>query len=174
MPRFQERGEALHWVMYDSKLLGASDVDATLFQDPVGSASKTLQDTNMRAAGELPSEQEFEIRAISVHAQPDITKALLVGLLTDAVLEIWIGEKPYHQVPLVKVVAACGIEGLTTGTTIELYHNGIGDPRALYTLNPTLIIEPKENFRVELHWTTAPTAVKFWVNLEGILRRAIQ
>jgi hypothetical protein len=174
MPKVSGTTENLQWVFYDSLTLGASDTDAILFQTPKGSSSKTLEDTNMKSAGKLPSSQEFVIHAISVHTQPDITKALLVALLKDASFELVVGDKRYLEAPLGKLVAGWGIEGLTTGTSIELYHNGNGDPRAIFTLAKPVTIVAEQDFSVECHWKVAPGAVKFWVNLEGILSRSAQ
>lgn len=174
MPKVKGISEQIQWVFYDSVTLGASDVDTTLFQTPKGNSGKTLEDTNMKAEGKLPSKQEFAIHAISVHCQPDVTKALLTTLLKDASFELVVGDKRYLECPLGKLVAGWGIEGLTTGTSIELYHNGNGDPRAIFTLSKPIEITADENFSVECHWKAAPGAVKFWVSLEGILTRPVQ
>jgi len=174
MPKVGGINEQLQWVFYDAVTLGAADVDTTLFQSPKGTGGKTLEDTNMKAEGKLPSKQEFQIQAITMHCQPDVTKALLVALLKDASFELVVGDKRYLECSLQKLVAGCGIEGMTTGTAIELYHNGNGDPRAIFTLSKPVNITADENFSVECHWKTAPGAVKFWISLEGILTRPVQ
>lgn len=174
MPKYVDKGEALNWVFYDSLTLDASAVDATLFQSPVGQSNKTLQDTNMRAAGKLPASQEFEVKALGFLADPDVASADIVALLKGASFELVVGEKRYHECPLILLTGGCGIDGLTTGTSIEHYHNGIADPRAIYTIEPSVIIEEDENFRAEVHWDTAPGAKRFMILLFGMLKRSIQ
>ena len=166
--------EKIDWVLYDSATLGAADVFVTLFQQPFGQVGKRLPDTNLRSAGSMPGKQNFLVKAVTFHAQPDVTKTLLVALLKDAALDLKIGEKSYLQIPLQRITAGCGVQGLTTGTTIELYHNGPGDPRAVFSLEKPIQIDIQENFSIELSWLTAPGVVKFWVCLEGTLSRAAQ
>jgi hypothetical protein len=154
--------------------LGASDTNVILFQTPKGQASKKLPDTNMDLAGQLPAGQKFTVKAITMRAEPGITLALLKALMTSGSFEFKIGEKSYLKLPVAKLTAGCGIDGVTTGTTMEAYHNGQGDPRAIYSLELPIDIDPGQNFAVEMNWNTAPGAVKFWVDLEGTLKRAVQ
>ena len=166
--------QLLDWIFYDSFTTDGTIKEVTLFQVAVGDDSKTLVDTNMRATGKLPSGHTFRIWGLSIHTQPDETLANLVALLKDAVLTVVIGEKDQIQVPLIKLTGGAGIQGLTTGTSVEAYHNGVGDPRAIFTLKNSIDIEDDEVFRVEIKWTTAPTTgAKAWVNLEGELRRTV-
>jgi len=179
MPRVTNRQgamakERMDWIYYDSVTLGASDTLATLFQIPYGQAGKKLADTNLKAAGVLPGKQKFQIRAITMHAEPDVTRALLTALMKSGAIDIKVGEKSYLQVPIQRITSGCGMDGLTTGTSVELYHNGVADPAAIFSLDEGIDVEIDENFQVEMSWLTAPGAVKFWVCLEGKLERAVQ
>jgi len=166
--------ERIDWTLYDSITLGAADTLATLFQIPYGQGGKKLADTNLKAAGTMPGKQKFLLKAITIHCEPDVTKALITSLFKSGAFDLKIGEKSYHQVPMQRLTAGCGVDGLTTATSDNFYHNGLADPRAIYTLDEGIDIEIDENFQVELSWLTAPGAVKFWVCLEGKLERAVQ
>ncbi len=63
--------ESIYQPLYDYQTLAATAVASqSFFQVPVGQSSKTIADTNMSLAGQLPKGQTFQITGIQVEILP--------------------------------------------------------------------------------------------------------
>lgn len=154
----------------------------TFFQDPVGSGTKTLEDTNMDAAGQLPRGKEFLLESIEVLFFPGVLVTnpavvatagtpVSVGFLDDmydigksGALQLFIGSKSYLDVyPLMRFPQ-------TTGLRVDAAHGvGSGDAAANVTakvlsseyavwagrpfeLDPVIVLPANQNFKVTMSW----------------------
>jgi len=59
-------GDAAEWTYYDRIAIAAAVLTNRLFTNPVGAGGKTLADTNLQVAGQIPQAQNFEVSAIKI------------------------------------------------------------------------------------------------------------
>jgi hypothetical protein len=178
MPNTGTGSEKIYYPLYDSITLGAADLAATLFQAPVGQASKTLYDTNMRLAGMLQQPQTYDLLAFWIAALPGATAVNLIAL-SKGTLILWCGSKPYHEVPLFMLTSGSGLSVQVAQSNAAvaapiIANFGEPDARNLYSLEYPVQIKEGEHFRAELTWPVAPGALKIYVGFEGTMGRAIQ
>jgi len=168
--------EEVSTMLYDAVTLGATVLQAILFQDPLGSGGKTLYDTNMRASGCLPLPESFKIHVIRFSMLPDAAITDVIAMMKGT-LTVNVGHKKYHTVPLFLLSAGGGLslqhEEAGAGT---FGYGAFGFPSAtnLYVLIDPIEIGQNESFRVELNWPVAPGAKQLWVGLEGLHTRGTQ
>jgi len=160
--------EILTQMLWDNVTLGASDVKATLFQTLT---SKTLYNTNMMAAGQLPNGYSFRVKGIAFSQLVGQTGALLIAL-QKGTLELFVGSSSKYQIPIFMLTSGAGIGGIVSAST-ETVNAGIPDPRAIVPMDYPIDINSGVNFKVECVWPVAPTASTFWVFLLGDLTRPI-
>jgi hypothetical protein len=193
--------EAIKWSLYDSLTYAAAgQSQLQFFQVPKGQSGKTYANTNMTAAGALPSPQSFLIQTIELSFFPGENPALGAGTAATAnsfvndnwkfwsqpaYLELYIGSKAYlDEAPLMKFPPRNGLGGFssqsdsTTAGATQL--NQIGYASAggpIYEVNPPILLVPTQNFSVTLYWPTLVTitnAATVYCNLGGVLYRNSQ
>jgi len=158
----------------------------TFFNEPVGGTNnKTLEDTNMEAAGQLPRGKEFLIESIEVLFFPGVEVSSEAVVATAGVpvstefaddmydigksgaLQLFIGSKSYLDVaPLMRfpqttgmrVDAAHGIGGGDSAAAVTAKH--ISTEYAVWAgrpfeLDPVIVLPANQNFKVTLSWPTA-------------------
>ena len=59
-------GDQLDWSYYDEAIIQAATLTHRLFTTPLGSGGKTLDQTNLTIAGQIPQGQLLDVRAIKV------------------------------------------------------------------------------------------------------------
>lgn len=59
-------GEKLDWTYYDSNPLAVATLTNRFFTNPLGAGGKTLAQTNLTQAGQIPQGQNHTVRAIKV------------------------------------------------------------------------------------------------------------
>lgn len=59
-------GEQLDWTYYDEAIIAAATTTHRLFTNPLGSGGKTLDQTNLTLAAQIPQGQLLDVRAIKV------------------------------------------------------------------------------------------------------------
>jgi len=179
--------EAVRQTLYDFQTYAqAGATSFTFFQAPVGQSSKTLADTNMELAGQLPNPKMFLIQSIEVYFFPSGTTTALpsTAAIADANssfvndtynvgragwLEFFIGSKPYlREAPLLRFPPKAKLDGfaaaatsLTAGAATQTqiaYAAWGGRP---YMLTPPILLKPTQNFAVTLNF---PTAVALTAN----------
>lgn len=196
LPNFQvnwNQWEALRQSLYDStSYAAAGTTQLTFFALPVGQgtgfggSTKTLSDTNMTLAGQLPANQMFLVQEIEIHCQvttPTVTAQMpavfgaqaAAQLVNDAYifyrsgnLNFIIGSKTYLQegplgrFPPYSVFEVQGAAADATATdsskqTRVFYAGYRGTP---YTLGPNnLLLIPNQNFGITLNWPEGAQAI---------------
>lgn len=179
--------EAIKQSLYDYQAYAAAgQTNLTFFALPVGQSSKTLSDTNMTLAGQLPKNQEFLIQSIEVFFSPTtptvaaqmpaafgaqaiaqiINDSYIVGRAGN--LTLTIGSKPYLQeAPLGRFPqkAAFTVDGAladvtTAGASLQsrlAFGQWRGRP---YLLDPAPLLLPEnQNFSVSLAWPEGVQAI---------------
>jgi hypothetical protein len=158
--------------------------------------NKTRLETNLQAAGVLPSQNMFEARALRVvvsQIDPRIDAAsgvatnttdvdFLTQLIYSSVTTLLVGEKVMIEMPTYWFPAGAGV------ATVP--NHGQPDALATFRFAEPVMIEPQQNFRVEMlfpqgvpgqgtppaPFTLAGTvgALRVWVVLDGYLTRDVQ
>lgn len=180
--------EAIKQSLYDYQAYAAAgSTQLSFFQLPVGQNSKTLSDTNMSLAGQLPKNQEFLVQSIEVWFVPTTptVAAQMPGAATGAQaaaalvndsyivgragnLNLTIGAKTYLQeAPLGRFPSkaffdlhAAIADVTTAGAALQTriaYGHWAGRP---YLLDPAPLLLPEnQNFSVSLNWPEGVQAI---------------
>lgn len=179
--------EAVKQSLYDFQAYAAAgQSQLTFFALPVGQNGRTLSDTNMTLAGQLPKNQEFLVQSIEIAfypttptvaagmpsffgaqlAQTIINDAYIVGRAGN--LTLTIGAKPYLQeAPLGRFpakaqfdVSAALSDATTAAAALQTrtgYGKWAGRP---YLLDPAPLLLPEnQNFSVSLNWPEGVQAI---------------
>ena len=205
MAKVQGMKEKLHMPLYDAFFVpGARNgtpakTFAEMMTDPrairffVDVQNKTRLETNLQAAGVLPSLNTFEARAMRVVASSLIETAsigsppqlqqfepnFLAELIYNSVTTLLVGEKIMIEMPTFYFPAGAGITGQFLGV---VFNHGDPDPLATFRFAEPVFIEPQQNFRVEILFPQGVPAnlanvsgpLRIWVVLDGYLTRDVQ
>jgi hypothetical protein len=196
--------EVVRQTLYDFQaypMAGAAQL--TFFAVPVGQGApvKTLADTNMVVAGQLPAPIRFAIQCVEVYFDPGVFPSPAVGTvaangLDNHVNDIWevytspswlqldIGSKPYlKEAPLYRFpptghmggCAQSSQAGAVADTAIRTSHMyAAGRP---FVIDPPLLLEPNQNFSVTLNFpalVAISAAGRIGVVLGGVTARNSQ
>lgn len=161
-------------VLWDSIVLGATDVAARFFQVPRGQAGKTKYHTNMVQAGQVPKGKQFEVLAIGWGFEPDTTATLALGLCKGH-WELNVTDKVWAEGDLfftpggsaMHIATEPGALGVTT-----LMSAGWPSANNLWSLEFGIGLAENESFSVDVQWPVAPTEVKMFFMLYGKELRA--
>lgn len=179
--------EAIKQSLYDYQAYAAAgQAQLTFFSLPVGANGRTLTDTNMTLAGQLPKNQEFLITSVEVFfspTTPTVAAAMPAAFGAGAVavlvndsyivgrsgnLNLTIGAKPYLQeAPLGRFpqkayfhVDAALADATTAAANLQsrvAYGQWSGRP---YLLDPAPLLLPEnQNFSVSLNWPEGVQAI---------------
>jgi len=182
--------------IYDSVSFaaGAAMAATKLFQTPQGQGGKTLAQTNMTSAGQLPAPWSLDVTAVKVYIANNTVPADLQNLQSNVSLTFYVGIKWFLQCPLVNLPAAMGAFNTyasqigTAAAGDRPYFstsNGWPDTHAAYTLTKVIPIGIEENFNVTLvpetgfnfaaaAGTTYGAGTTIQVYLDGVLTRQVQ
>jgi len=189
--------EAIRQSLYDTQAYAAAgQTQLSYFSLPVGQGGKTLSDTNMSLAGQLPKNQEFLVQSIEVVFYPTTptVAAQMPGafgaqaaasLVNDAYifgrsgsLNLTIGSKPYLQeAPLGRFPAkahfcldAALADATTAGADMQsrvAFGYSAGRP---YMLDPAPLLLPEnQNFSITLSWPEGVQAITNPARVQVIL-----
>jgi hypothetical protein len=199
--------ERVHAPLYDAFLLkDENDVFQTSMTDQrvirffVDIQNKTRLETNLQAAGVLPSQNAFEVRALRVvvsnqrfgrqaHNDKDKVGAanlneseMLADLIYGSVTSLIVGEKVMIEMPTFWFPAGAGV---SPGSRVS--NHGDPSPEATFRFAEPVAIDPQQNFRVELSFPqglpggASDLAIgkvrgpfRIWVVLDGYLTRDVQ
>jgi hypothetical protein len=209
MARVQGVKEKLHSPVYDAFFVPKDTTFQAEMQkrDPrvirffMDVQNKTRLETNLQAAGVLPSLNTFEARAMRVVmssiiegvqgvAVEDQTEAdILADLIYNSVTTLLVGEKIMIEMPTFYFPAGAGV---SPGSP-NVKNHGEPDPMATFRFAEPVYIEPQQNFRVEMLFPQGvpgqesdpsrldPTKLagvkgplRIWVVLDGYLTRDVQ
>jgi hypothetical protein len=185
MAKVQGVKEKLHMPLYDAFFVPEENPKKTFEEamtDPrvirffVDVQNKTKLETNLQAAGVLPSMNSFETRAMRVivsgirfdrnlakplakageHSEPadplkqlpiELNEAeILADLIYNSVTSLIVGEKTMIEMPTYWFPAGAGV---TPGFP-TISNHGEPDPMATFRFAEPVIIEPHQSFRVEM------------------------
>jgi hypothetical protein len=238
MAKVQGVREKLHMPVYDAFLVSKDpprNTFATAMTDPrmirffVDVQNKTKLETNLQAAGVLPSLNTFEARAMRVVASTvgplqavvnrDVIKnaanaycdslkteaelttlinairtefstamatasSILAELIYNSVTTLLVGEKIMIETPTFYFPSGAGVS-MGNG---DVTNHGDPDPMATFRFAEPVIIEPQQNFRVEMLFPQGVPGkdgvpgklaevqgpFRIWVVLDGYLTRDVQ
>lgn len=148
--------------------------------------NKTKLETNLQAAGVLPSLNTFEARAMRVvisnpvqgTAGQPTEEQFMADLIYNSVTTLLVGEKVMIEMPTFWFPAGAGVSPSNGSAT----NHGEPDPMATFRFAEPVFIEPQQNFRVEMLFPrdvpanvrTATGPLRLWVVLDGYLTRDVQ
>jgi hypothetical protein len=209
MGKVQGVKEKLHYPIYDAffvpkdnaKTFQSFMTDPRMIRFFVDVQNKTRLETNLQASGVLPSLNTFEARAMRVvvsspqdtmQVEQDQNAAdFLTDLIYSSVTTLLVGEKIMIEMPTFFFPSGAGVSqgaGSEAANSIVLNH-GQADPMSTFRFAEPVIIEPQQNFRVEISFpqgvpgqdATTPTRLagvrgpfRIWVVLDGYLTRDVQ
>jgi hypothetical protein len=207
MGKVQGVKEKLHYPIYDAFFVPQDDkktfqnfmTDPRMIRFFVDVQNKTRLETNLQASGVLPSLNTFEARAMRVvvsspqDTSQDCKEAgFLTDLIYNSVTTLLVGEKIMIEMPTFFFPSGAGVTqgaGSENSGDIVLNH-GQADPMSTFRFAEPVIIEPQQNFRVEISFpqgvpgrdTTPDPArlanlkgpFRIWVVLDGYLTRDVQ
>lgn len=216
MGKVQGVKEKLHYPIYDAFFVPTpKDGDTKTFQDYmtdprmirffVDVQNKTRLETNLQASGVLPSLNTFEARAMRVVVsspegcrpldQQDFNEAgFLTDLIYSSVTTLLVGEKTMIEMPTFFFPSGAGVSpgtGSLAGGVV--LNHGQPDPMSTFRFAEPVIIEPQQNFRVEISFPQGVPGqtgsgipvdpkrlagvrgpFRIWVVLDGYLTRDVQ
>lgn len=191
--------EAIFQPLYDFQAYAAAgQTQLTFFQDPQGSNSKTLADTNMESAGQLPAPKEMLVTGIELVFWSGVTPGIhgaqvaadywndVHAVMKSGWLNFFIGSKSYlTDAPVGKFPASFRLGGVADSSdsttaaadsqTLTQYATFSSRP---YEITPVRL-PSNQNFNVTLNWPSAvalPSAVagRIGVMLQGFQYRLSQ
>jgi len=207
MARVSGVKEKLHMPLYDAVFVpekkNGSDgtlvnvmTDNRMLRFFVDVQSKTRLETNLQAAGVLPSMNSFEARAMRVVVSNlfDYTKdgkptgqnnneaGFISELIYNSVTTFLVGEKTMIEMPTYWFPAGAGVSPGFTGVGNMLQNHGEPNHLNSFRFAEPVFIESQQNFRVELTFPQGiPPSVskavgpyRIWVVLDGYLTRDVQ
>ncbi len=190
--------EGIRQTFYDSTTyIAAGQTQLQFFQTPRGQSSKTIADTNMTSAGQLPQPQHFLVESIEILLFPgldistvgDGTAASefandMYAVQKSGSLNFFIGSKTYlEEAPVGRFPpkTKMGVESAkaTTVTASDLQADYAAWSGRPYYLDPPVLLVPNQNFSVTLNWPAVVALpsladAKMYVVLDGILYRQSQ
>jgi hypothetical protein len=174
MPKVQGVREKLHYSWYDAFFVPGRNQEEVTFatemqrRDPrvirffMDVQNKTRLETNMQAAGVLPSLNTFETRAMrvvvsSINEQENkrgtaranikiIEADILAELIYNSVTTLLVGEKIMFEAPTFFFPGGAGV--IPSNGTVS--NHGEPDPMATFRFAEPVMIECQQNFRVEI------------------------
>jgi len=179
--------ESVEQPLYDYQTLAAAGASTQkFFQTPQGQGGKTLADTNMELAGQLPKGQAFAIMGIQVEVLPGLSVDNatatefandVYNVLKGGALRLHIGSKSYvDQGNLMKFPPVNRLAGTAaTGVAAQQIQYFTGAGREFSVID--MLLESSQNFNVELLELAAlPSGVdaRIGVTLNGVLFRNAQ
>lgn len=181
--------EELSWSLYDfTTYAAAGQSNLSFFQTPNGSGGKTIEDTNMDLAGQIPKGQNFIVESLCVEFFPQTAINLLAAstyaddvkaVAESGNLKFKVGSKNYvDQAPLglfPQQYKQSGYAASALAGTVITYSQNIG---AVYSIVPVRLTS-NQNFLISLSWGTLaalPSTVdgRIGVRLNGRLFRNAQ
>lgn len=174
-------GDQLDWSYYDEAIIAAATLTHRMFTTPLGTGGKTLDQTNLPLAGQIPQGQLLDVRAVKVSYTTSAAKGTAAvqdfyTLLTRTTLSIKLQNKEtMGQWCLQELFGSNSLFALTptaAGDNIPVI-----EPRfhGIFPLNKKIILAALTPFEVTLIHHAAPTATlandRFKFYLSGILTR---
>jgi hypothetical protein len=191
--------EKLHMPLYDAFVVKAgstfrgSMTEARMIRFFVDIQERTKLETNLQAAGVLPSANEFEAHALRVvmsgptqvpaGAPADYASQILSELIYNSVTTLLVGEKIMVEAPTYLFPSGAGVSP-GNGT---ITNHGEPDPMATFRFATSVNIAAQQYYRVEMLFprgvpgdgvpgllANAGPPLRLWTILDGYLIRDVQ
>jgi hypothetical protein len=174
--------------LYDSEQIPmAGTTSLRFFTVPLGQnfqsglRAKTIGDTNMTLAGQLPNPYTHRVYGFRLAFLWNIPQADIVIAINTAGFEFNVGAKPFLQVPARTIPGGNGVYGFYTqaaAATAAILNNGWPSSDNIYKIGrQPQTLSPTENFNIVMTWPAVQAlsaAQTVTVYLEGVLRRGAQ
>jgi hypothetical protein len=181
--------------------LGGRTGNTRLFRFFMDVQGKSKLETNLQAAGVLPSLNTFETRALRVvvstlknttktdetdpsqtaveAANETVAANFANDFIFNSVTTLLVGEKVMIEMPTYWFPSGAGV---LAGANAPVVTHGQPDPLATFRFAEPVFIEPQQNFRVEILFPNdvpgtvrdAVGPIRIWVVLDGYLTRDAQ
>jgi len=157
-------GDAIDWSYYDTNVIPATMTQTRFFVNPIGSGGKTLADTNMISAGQIPKAQHLRVTHIKViyTAAGNKGTAQLAGfynLLKDAVVEFIIANKYYYgQWTLQELFGVSILFPLVPSTPGDNISQIQPRFHGIFPLNTPIDLAENTNFELKVTYCQTPAA----------------
>jgi len=174
-------GEQLDWSYYDEADIAAATLTHRLFTTPLGQAGKTLANTNLTLAGQIPQGQLLDVRAIKVFYTSNAARATadvqsLYTLLNTTTLSVKLSNKEtmgqWTLQELMGTAILFDMVPTVPGDNIPLVSPKF---HGIFPLNKKIILAALTPFEVTMIHHVAPAAAladdRIKVSLSGILTR---
>jgi hypothetical protein len=155
-------GDAIDWSYYDTNVLPSTSAQVRYFVNPIGSGGKTLADTNMISAGQIPKAQHHKVThlkvfftSVATHNSADVQS--FYSFLKNTVVEFIIANKYYYGQwtlqELFGVSSLFAMKPTVAGDNIPLIQ-----PRfhGIFPLNTAINLAENTNFELKVTYTVAP------------------
>lgn len=191
--------ESIWWPLYDiQEYAAAGQSELSFFQNPIGQNGKTLEDTNMTSAGQLPAKQSFIITGVEIVFFPGVDPGQFgVGEANTFINDMWdvfksgfaklfIGSKDYIQRgPIGSFPSQFRLGGFAGAADASTAAVAFNTQIAYATFSgpeykiAELDIPSNQNFNFSMHWPTlvptpSTTAGRIGVYMNGWLTRNSQ
>jgi hypothetical protein len=174
-------GEQLDWTYYDEASMLSTTLTHRLFTNPLGSGGKTLAQTNLTLAGQIPQGQLLDVRAIKAMYVTDAAMATadvqaFYTMLARTTVSIKLGNKEtMGQWTLQELIGAATLLALTPTVAGDNIHTIQPKFHGIFPLNKKIILAALTPFEVTVVHHAAPGAALdgnlLKIGLSGILTR---
>lgn len=174
-------GDELDWTYYDEATIAAATLTHRLFTTPLGSGGKTLDQTNLTIAGQIPQGQLLDVRAIKIFYTTSAVKGTaalqdLYTLLTRTTVEIKLANKEtmgqWTAQELLGSALLFAVTPTAAGDNISQVQPKF---HGVFPLNKKMVFAALTPFEVKLTHHAAPAATlandRLKIGLSGILTR---
>lgn len=174
-------GEQLDFSYYDEATIAAGTLTHRLFTNPLGSGGKTLDQTNLTLAGQIPQGQLLDVRAIKLMYTSNAVKGTAAlqdffTLMARTTVSIKLANKESMGQWTAQELLGCAVGFAVTPTVAG---DNISQPQpkfhGIYPLNKKIILAALTPFEVTVIHHAAPAATladdRFKISLAGILTR---
>jgi hypothetical protein len=155
-------GDAIDWSYYDTNPVPSAAGQVRYFVNPIGAGGKTIADTNMIAAGQIPKAQKHVVTHLksfytSVPTKGTAQVASFYTLLKQTVVEFIIANKYYYGQwtlqELFGVAVLFAMTPTTAGDNIPLI-----SPRfhGIFPFNTPIELAENTNFELKVTYTATP------------------
>lgn len=157
-------GDKLDWSYWDEAQIAVATLVHRLFTNPLGAGGKTLDQTNLTQAGQIPQGQLFDVRAIKImyttaamKATADLNSYFL--LLAQSTISVKLQNKEsMGQWTLQELMGISSQFGLTPAVAGDNISQPQPKFHGIYPLNIPIILAALTPFEVTLTHHAAPAA----------------
>lgn len=174
------QGDKVNRTLWDEEILAAASLTTRLFQNPISSGGKLLDQTNNTQAGQIPSNRKMFVKAIKIFYTSETTGGIkataadvqaLYTQLTRTTATIMVNNREFGQWTLQELMGSALLVAVNPAVTLNL---PFLNPRfhGIFPLNETIELAGTTQFFVEVQHAVAPTVAtigdRLRIGLSGI------